>query len=436
MIMLMRLLRPLLPALLLMRALPLQAAEAAPPSPSPGAPAPSTPEAAAPGVPLSLAEAIRLAQERSPLARAAQAGVAAAAARLRGARAPESPELALAHNFGSDQVATDEGILIVQALPIGTKRRAPIRSAQAQRGAAAAAAEQTRLEITRSAQEAYYQALAADAGRQLAADALHTSQAFAQAAQTQYEAGEVAQNQVVRSQIDVAKAQQDLAAAEQEQADRYSELRSLFGLPAGAVLHLTDTLAATPRAYALPELLAEAMQARPDLRAARLEEAAREADVQAARAQSHPDLFWEVRYDPFGVDAAPGATGLRTGVVLPLLDLGRQRAGVQEAEAALAGQRAVREDAERTARLEVETALHALDLAREQLASFETGRLARAKELLDMTQIGYQQGASSYLEVVDAEQAYRTEQEAYVQAQAQYHLARAALEQAVGGKLP
>ncbi len=325
-------------------------------------------------------------------------------------------------------------MLLTQTLQVGKKRAAPIRSARAQREAALAEAEQTSLEVTRSVQEAYFEALQADANQQLAMESLRTARTFAQAAQTQYEAGDVAQNQVVRSQIEVAKAQQEVAAAEKERADRYAELRSLLDLAESTALSLTDSLAATPKGYPLADLVAAAMRNRPDLRAARLQETASEAEVQAARTQSRPDPLWEFRHS--SLDLAGGDTGVRAGISFPLLDLGKQRAQVQEAEAVLAEQRATRENAERAARLEAATALHALDLAREQLDSFEAGRVARAKELLSMAQVGYEQGATSYLEMVDAQQAYRSEQGAYVQAQASYHLAQAALQQAVGGELP
>jgi len=424
-----RLLPVVLAGLLLTAATVLCASEAAPGS----APAGVGVEGP-PAVKLSLADAVRLAHEHSPVARAAAARVAGASARLHGARALESPMLTLAHNVGGGTLGGDEAVLLTHTIAVGKKRAAPIAAAQAERSAAAAGSQQTSVEITREAQDAYYQALRADAERQSAAEALHTAQVFGQAAEVQFEAGDVAQNQVVRSKIEVAKAQQEFDAAEAERADRYSALRSRTGLPEDVSLSLTDALEVTPRSYALPDLLGLAMRDRPDLRAARLQEEARAAQVQEARAQSHPDLVWEVRNDR--VSFGGGEQSLRVGVSLPLLDRGRKRAQVQSAEAAVSEQRAVTDESVRTARLEIESALRALDLARRQLESFQTGRVARAKELLSMAQLGYEHGASSYLELLDAEQAYRTEQVGFVRAQAAYHIALAALQQAVGGRLP
>ena len=59
----------------------------------------------------------------------------------------------------------------------------------------------------------------------------------------------------------------------------------------------------------------------------------------------------------------------------------------------------------------------------------------QAKELLDMAQIGYSKGANSYLELLDAQQVYRSEQIEYARALAAWNEALAALQRAVGGKL-
>ena len=53
-----------------------------------------------------------------------------------------------------------------------------------------------------------------------------------------------------------------------------------------------------------------------------------------------------------------------------------------------------------------------------------------------MAQTGYQQGANSYLELLDAQRTYLSEQTDYYRALAAYRTALAALKRAVGGSLP
>jgi outer membrane protein TolC len=383
---------------------------------------------------LSLAEAMRLAQARSPLASAAEARVRGAGARLQGAGALAGPLLSIAHGVGQNTGGLDEDYLLSQTIELGDKRRQRVRAARAEHEAALAERAGTGHDLTFAAQSAYYEALRADAERQQAAESLTTAQTFATAAETQFQAGDVARSNVVRSRIELSRAEQALSAADTERANRYATLRSLTGLPNDAELTLTDTLTFTPVAYRLPALTALALQNRADLRAARKTREARDAAVHGARAQSQPDLLLEARHS--WIDPSVGGNSLRFGLIFPLFDLGRTRADARSASFALQEQEATLSETERTARLDVETALRNLEQARRVVESFQGGRLERSKELLDMAQTGYDRGASSYLELLDAQQVYRSERTEYARALAAYNIARAALQRAVGGTLP
>lgn len=383
---------------------------------------------------LSLAETVRLALQHSPLAQGAEARARGAEAHLRGAGTLPNPALSLAQPFGKNTGGTDEDILLTQTVELGDKQRQRRRAARAEREAALAERAATTSDLVLTAQTAYYEALRADAERQLAEDALAAAQAFAQAAETQFQAGDVARSNVLRSRIELARAQQSLDAAATERANRYAALRSLTGLPEDTALVLTDSLAYAPLSYRLSDLRALALRNRPDLLAAQRLRDSREAALHGARAQSQPDLFLEARHST--LDPTVGGNSLRIGLLFPLFDLGRNRADIQTAQAALQEQDALAREAARTARLEVETAFRNLEQARRTVESFQAGRLQQAKELLEMAQIGYDKGATTYLELLDAQQVYRNEQTAYTRALADYNIAKATLQRAVGGTLP
>lgn len=383
---------------------------------------------------LSLEEAIRLAQTASPPAQGAAARLAGASGRLRSAGSLASPLLAVSPHVGDNTGGLDEDIVLSQTIELGDKRRQRVYSARAERDAAQAQSVQTGLDLAYSARAAYYEALLADVEKQQASDALNNAQAFANAAAIQFQAGDVARSNVVRSRIEVARARQSLAAAETERANRYDALRSQVGLPDAGELVLTDKLASAPAAYRLPDLLAQALRQRPDLISARKLKDARQADLHAARAATQPDLILEGRRRT--LSPVKEGTSLRFVFQFPLYDYGRNRADAFVAQTALWEQEAVYNETLRTAQLDVRTAFRNLEQARSDLAAFEGGRLESAKELLDMAQTGYQKGANSYLELLDAQQVYRSEQVEYARALAAYNTAQAALQRAVGGKLP
>lgn len=383
---------------------------------------------------VSLAQALELAASSHPLTRQSTASVTAAAARLRSARALQNPTLSVAHWAGRDTGGLDEDIILTQIIELGGKRTYRIRGAVADLTAAQYERIGTALDIRLSVQTAYYEALRAQDEYNLAAATLAVTKQFVEAAQTQYQAGDVPRSNVIRSEIELSREQQSLASAQTELDNRLATLRSLIGRPTGTKLNLSDKMSFAPTSYSLPVMEALALQSRPDLKAAQATGASLLAAVQSARAESRPDLFVEGRRA--SVDPSVEGASIRVGVIFSPFDLGRKRADVAAAQATVAQQEARIAEAQRAARLEVETAYRDLQQARTTVKSFDNGRLARAKELLDMAHTGYEKGASTYLEVLDAQDVYRNEQADYARALAAYNIALANLERAVGGKLP
>lgn len=396
-------------------------------------PSATTPPAKADApISLSVADAVKRGQACNPLPKEAEARVASAIARLRAAGALPNPTIALAEWTGKNTGGLDENVVLSQAVELGDKRGQKMKAAKFERDSTVYDRNQVVLDVSLAVQSAYYSALRADVDYQVASELLAITKQFQDAAKTQFSAGDVARSNVLRAEVEVSRAQQEVTAAEKQRADAYSTLRSLLLIPETCEITLSDKLAFVSFKYQLADLEALACKQRPDLLAERLTRASAEASLHGARVQSQPDAFVEYRQASF--DPSEG-TSVRGGLVWPLMDLGSIRADVADKKAALAEQEAKLAEAERTAKLEVETALHALDEARKVVESFESGRIARAKELLDMVQTGYDRGASSYLDVLDAQRSYRSEQADYARALADYNIALATLQRAVGGKL-
>lgn len=391
-------------------------------------------ECAAAPLSLSLAEAVKRAHASSPTARAAEARLRDANAKLRGAGAQPGTNLSLGHGWGGETGGLDEDILVGQALELPFKVAPRVRAARADRDAAKSLLAGAHQDIETAVSIAYYEALAADVELQLARDALNTAHTFAQAAKTQFDAGDAAQSTVIRAGVEEARAQQTVDAAEAEHDNRYDTLRSLAGVGMDEVVVLSDALVYEPRTFALPTLEDTALRNRADIAAARLSVTGRRATVSAVRLEPFPDLVVEERHST--IDLRKGASSLRVGVSFPLLDLGRNRADAASAKAALAEGRANLDETVRAAILDVDASARAVEVSRKAVESFKAGRLDNAKMLLDMAQTGYEHGVSSYLELIDAQQVYRAEQTDYARALADYNIAVAGLRRAVGGTLP
>ena len=384
--------------------------------------------------PLSLTDAILLAKQRSYVTQQFDARVAGAAARTAGTRAFLNPTVSLGSHVGQDAAGTDEDVVVTQTIELGDKRRQRSRAAFAEQQAATFDRAGAQNDLVYNVKSAYYEALRADASRQLAQTARDNAVKIAQAAELQFTAGDVPRTQVTRSKIEQTRAEQALIAAETERANRYATLRSLANLPSDQQLDLTDKLAFTPISATLTSLNTFALEHRPDLQSAARLRASREALLHESRAQSQPDFFVEGRHST--IDPTVGGSTLRFGFLFPLLDFGKNRADISSAKAALKEQDAIAAEARRLALLDVETALRNYEQTRRAVEAFVGGRLSSSQELLNLAQLGYSRGATSLLELLDAQQVYRSEQTDYLRALADYNIAVAALEHAVGGRLP
>lgn len=402
---------------------------------------PPTAPSAGTNAPLTLNDALDTARRGSFSIGSAKARIAAARARLQSAGALSGTTLTIARAFGKNTGGFDEDILLSQVIELG-KRGSRIKGAQFDFQAAQfdRAGFDTSLDF--AVRSAYYDALRADVELNLANDSLKTAQTFFDAAQMQFTAGDVPRANVVRSSIELSRAKAAVTQAQSDRDTRLAVLHSLFAMPYDAPLQLADKLSFAPQTYDLNALQTLASSTRNDLLSVRAAEKSREAAVQSAQSLSKPDAFIEARraaISPYSDGAGgrtPNGTSLRVGIVIPLFDFGRNRGAVNEARAGVQEQQAILYETTRAARLDVATTYANFVAAQKAVESFSNGRLAQSRELLDMAQIGYEHGANSYLELLDAQTVYRNERTDYARALATWNMAHADLERAVGGKLP
>ena len=404
---------------------------------SPGGTLAPPPMSLGAGQPLALSDALDTARRGSFSIGSAQARIQAAQARLRAAGAFPGPTLTLARAFGSSHTAGfDEDILLSQVIELG-KRGSRLQGARADAESARFDREGVLNDLDFAIRSTFFDALRTGIERDLATQALKTAQTFQNAAQIQFTAGDVPRANVVRAGIELLRAQSALEAAQSDQSVRLAALRSLLALPDEAPLQLGEKLGFSPVTYDLAALQELAAQKRADLQSARAALRSRQAGVQTARALRRPDGFVEARRAAITSYAgAPNGNSLRIGAVIPLFDFGRNRAGMSEARAGVLEQRATLDQATRAARLDVATTFERFVAAQKAVQSFNNGRLAQARELLDMAQTGYEHGANSYLELIDAQTVERNEEADYARALAAWNTALADLQRAVGGQLP
>jgi multidrug efflux system outer membrane protein len=221
------------------------------------------------------------------------------------------------------------------------------------------------------------------------------------------------------SQVDVARAevQRRSVAAQlpQAEADVARQEQRLAVLTAWPLATLREQLGEPAPLGALPALStigtpADWLQRRPDIRAAERRIAAAYSDVGYETAQYFPiltllgDFGWTAT--SFGKLGSSGAERWSFGPSLSwrFLDFGRVKQNVKAAEARAAGAEAAYRDTVLRALEETENALARLRAANRSGVELEAARVAAA-EAESLARLRFENGASSYLEVLDAERS-------------------------------
>ncbi len=380
---------------------------------------------------LSAAEAVRLALEQSPVVTAARSRVEAAAAGVRGARAPYNPQVELAPGVGF----TNGNALLSQQFDISGRRSAQTQVAQGLRQAAEAELRAAQLRVAAEARSAYFDLARAGAIHQSAADTANLARQIRDLVRRRVEIGEAPQVQVTRAEIEVARAEQEVARARGDVRGREAVLNLLLGRPAEAPLRVADPLILPEAPDGAGELARQAARDRPELAALRGQVRAQEGEVAVARAQRRPELFADFATDIWSLDRDPLRTrnlGLQARLSFPLFDRGRLRAEEARARAGVREQEAELQVGVQALHREVERAAAELTAAREVALNYRDAILPRTQELLRVTQAGFAAGLSTFLDVLEAQRVVRQTQVEYQNALFDAVRARIALDRALG----
>lgn len=231
--------------------------------------------------------------------------------------------------------------------------------------------------------------------------------------------------------------------------------QTMLGLRVVAGLELSDPLRLQPNGdrapitLALDSMLERGLASRPDLAAARQEEARAAGEVRLAQAERVPDVAALVRYSDvqsqfpqFGLSPSGAPTALRdrdrllTGglsISLPLLS--RNQGNIQAGRARQSAATLRREYLERTIRAEIAGAYGRYQAARQAVQAFDASVIRPAEDSVRVLRASYTAGEVQLFDVLTEQRRLIDTQKAYTDAIRQEALARVALERAVGAPL-
>jgi len=267
--------------------------------------------------------------------------------------------------------------------------------------------------------------LEAKAKLQLARDNLNTFEQLVQVNQRRLTSGAIPPIELTRVRVAMLQYRNTERASELAVVQARVRLMPLIGRSADQPpVDIDGGLSVTPAANppGLDTLQQLASQARPDLRALRQEQARSQADLKLQLAQGKVDYTLGVAFErQRGVLGSGNAVGAFFSVPLPIFNRNQgeiARAAAQE-EKSGTSIAALETDVSS----EVASAYQEFETARRVLRDIETDLLAPSREARETTAYVYQAGATSLLDVLDAQRAFNDTMDTYYTAQADYRRA-------------
>jgi len=408
--------------------------------------APCQPLAA--GTPLQLIQAVEQALCHNPRTHQAWASARAQAAQVGVAQSAYLPSVSASAGrsrvtseaangvAGSTRNQTSGALSLSYLLYDFGERSATLENARQLMTALNASEDATLQEVFLNTVQAYYQALAAEAAVLAARESERASLESQKAAETRYRVGSGTPADQLQAQTAAAQATLSRIQAEGAVRTALGSLANAMGLDA----HQTPTIALpvelapeTGFEANIAELIATAKQRRPDLAAAEAQVRAAEAGIDATRASGRPTLSLTAGKTYLDSGLPDAARGQTVGITLniPLFSGFNTTYKIRAAEAQRDLRAAQRDQLSKQVSLDVWRSYYALQTSTESVRATRA-LLASAEQSEKVAAGRYRAGVGGILDLLNAQSALASARLQHIQSRYNWHLAKAALAQAMG----
>ena len=287
------------------------------------------------------------------------------------------------------------------------------------------------------AESDYYAVLSARELARIAADRVRRAEEGLGVARARVASGAAVQSDSLQLVLELSRARLD--SVRQAAALRVArlDLGRRVGADGAVDAAPVDSVMPPELPVSLDEAVAAALEQGPDYRAARAGERAAAATLRASRGEYLPQLGLSASHQRFDSKFFPSArqvSSITLGVSWALWDGGLRELAVAQARTSRDVARAIREDLERGARADVTEAYEAYRTATASVALSETAVIV-ARENYRVQESRYRAGATTILDLLDAQVDLTQAEADLVQARYGTRLALAGLEAILGRRL-
>jgi len=327
-------------------------------------------------------------------------------------------------------------IQLSQTFPFFGKLSLREEMAEADGEAARVAVEEAEWRLRARVAQHFHDLYALDRNLAVNRSTLELLQDFQSVARSLYASGTGRQGDVIRADVEVARMDAEIRRQEATRAARAASLNALLARPGDREVG-TPALDPLPAGFPAPDtLLAWALETRPALEseAVRLERARK--GVELAEKDFWPDFTVSAQYGRRGGDQPRSMGGLLIGASIPVHTGSRQRPRVEAARAMVRAAEAGVSGALAAVDAELRTVLAELERSRTLMTLYRREILPAAEANVASSLASYRVGAVDFPTLVDAQLAVDRFRQDLHRLEADYAIAVAILEAAVGRVLP
>jgi outer membrane protein, heavy metal efflux system len=326
------------------------------------------------------------------------------------------------------QNSTEADLGLSYLIERGRKRQHRLQAAKDQTDVARSQVADDERTLTFNVASQFVNAQLAESTLDLAAQDLKSYQNTVDITELRYKAGDISQDDYLKIKIQLLQFQNDFAQAQLAKVQALADLRQLLGYESVPVNYdVAGSFEYQAVKVSLEDLQMQALQNRPDLRAAQQGITAANSQYELQKAIGKQDVTVQGNYSHVnGINAASIYASI------PLAVFNRNQGEIARARYAITQSQELEKAASDQVLNDVHDAYFGLQTNDQVLQLYLSGYLAEAQADRDIAEYAYQRGAASLLDYLDAERSYRATQLSYRQTLASYLTALEQLREAVG----
>jgi outer membrane protein, heavy metal efflux system len=373
--------------------------------------------------PLDLRSALNAADTANLELRAARQQRALALAGLTTARLLPNPTL----GFTAARDTPHEGVSLDLPIELGGKRGKRIAVAQEEQRSIDIDIAVLGQQVRRRTREAFFRSLAARAQTVQAKAALDLSRRVRDLVQQRFEAGAVAQLEVLQAEVELARSTADYETTAQLERSADVTLAALLNRSIDGTISIEGRLEEVPSAGSLETLTNQAMRSNADLQKSAQDLKTEERRLELAKTQRIPNLDLSV-----GADFQTGAKG-GLGVSIPIFNHGQGEVALSSARMELLRLTIASQQINVSA--QVASAYFDYVAKARQAQQYREPIVPQTARMEQMAEESYQAGKTNVLTLLDTQRRLNDIQKAYLDALFAAQSSFATLEEGVGAPL-